>query len=104
MAYAIAPQFTVCLLPETDINHHLYAITVEYRGRGVWAVVRHKHCLSRNGTWDWESVPSERGADWLAEHRFDQDTALRLAEEAAPSVCVNGITAAEALRRAGADS
>jgi hypothetical protein len=43
--------------------------------------------------------PSEREGDWLDAHRFDQDTAIRLAQEQAPLVSVNGITAAEALRR-----
>lgn len=98
-AYAIATQYTVSLLPETDINHLTYAITVDYRGHGLWAVTRHRLCLGRGGDWDWEPIPSERDDEWIAEHRFDLDTALRLAKEAAPGVVVNGRSAAEALAR-----
>ncbi len=44
--------------------------------------------------------PSERDDDWLDAHRFDLDTALMLAKEAAPKVTVNGFTVADALRMA----
>jgi hypothetical protein len=101
-AYAIATRFAVNLLPETDINAHSYEITVDYRGNGLWAVVRHHQCMNAQGEWSWESIPSEREDEWVAEHRFDLDTALRLAKEAAPGVTVNGCTAAEALKRAAA--
>lgn len=43
-----------------------------------------------------------REDDWLAAHRFDLDTALKLAREAAPHVTVNGRTVADALTRAEA--
>ena len=97
--YAIATQYAVTLLPETDINSPFYEITVDYRGHGLWAITRHRECMNHDGGWDWEPIPSEREDDWLAAHRFDLDTALRLAKEAAPHVTVNGITAVEALRR-----
>jgi hypothetical protein len=42
--------------------------------------------------------PHGRSAAWLAAHRFDLDTALRLAQAAAPTVTVNGRTAADAYR------
>ena len=102
-AFAIATRFTVNLLPETAPDAHLFEITVEYRGHGRWAVLRHSQCLNHDGTWDWEMRPSEREDDWLDTHRFDLDTALRLAKEAAPSVSVNGLTAAAALARYTAD-
>lgn len=98
--YATPTQYTVTLVPETDINAPFYEITVDYRGHGQWAIVRHKQCMNGEGEWSWESIPSEREDEWLAEHRFDLDTALRLAKEAAPKVTVNGITAVEALRQA----
>lgn len=102
-AYAIATRFTVNLLPETDINSHVFEITAEYRGHGQWAVLRHGWCLDVNGQWDYELRPSEREDDWIAAHRFDLDTALRLAKEQAPLVTVNGLTAAAALRRLAAE-
>lgn len=95
-----ATRYTVNCLPENGIDSHVFEITVEYRGRGLWAVKRHSQCLAADGTWDWEMRPSEREDDWLAEHRFDLDTALKLAKEAAPKVTVNGFTVTDALRMA----
>ncbi len=102
-------RYEVCALPETNINHHLYAIAVEYRGADRWAVIQHQQCLGTDGiwddgTWDYELRPSERDDDWLDTHRFDLETALRLAEEAAPKVTVNGVTAAEVAARAAEGS
>ncbi len=95
-----ATQYDVCCLPEDNINHGVYAITVEYRGRNLWAVKRFGQCLSTDGEWDYESRPSEREDEWLAAHRFDLDAALRLAKEQTPKVTVNGFSAADALARA----
>lgn len=94
-----ATRYDVSVLPHEDINRLLFTITVEYRGPGVWAVCRHRQCLSADGVWSWESVPSERAVEWLAGHRFDLDTALKLAREAAPHLRVNGETALDAYRR-----
>ena len=94
-----ATRYEVSLLPEGDVNRLLYTINVEYRGGDRWAVVRHRQCMNALGEWSWESVPSEREDEWLAEHRFDLDAALRLAKEHAPKVTVNGRTAVDACRR-----
>ena len=91
--------YTVGLLPADDINAHLFQITVEWRSDGKWAVKWFDSCLGADGQWDYEMRPSAREDDWLDAHRFDLDTALRLAREAAPHVEVNGVTAAEARRR-----
>ena len=90
-----ATEFTLSALPEDDINASAYQIKVAYRGRGLWAVSRHRQCLGRSGAWDWESIPSERTDEWLAEHRFLLGEALRLAREELPKLRVNGMTAAE---------
>ncbi|MFG3046295.1 hypothetical protein ACGFZR_15365 [Streptomyces sp. NPDC048241] len=90
-------RYEVSVLPADDINRHVFTINVEYRGDGRWAVVRHQRCLNAAGEWSWESIPSEREDDWLAAHRFDETTALRLAREAAPHIVVNGHTAADAV-------
>lgn len=90
-------RYEVTAVPEGHADGHLWALTVEYRGRDRWAVVRHGQCLDANGAWDYESIPSERTDEWLATHRFDLDTALRLAREAAPLITVNGITVPDAL-------
>jgi hypothetical protein len=93
-------RYAVNCLPEDGIDSHVFEIAVEYRGRGLWAVKRHSQVLGADGTWDWEMRPSERDDNWLDNHRFDLDTALRLAKEQAPLVTVNGFTVADALRMA----
>ncbi|MEU3620630.1 hypothetical protein ABZ725_51600 [Streptomyces sp. NPDC006872] len=93
-------RYEVSLLPGEDINQHLYVIEVEYRGAGRWAVVHHNYCLGTDGDWDFGVKEYDRGDGWHAAHRFDLDTALALAKEHAPDVTVNGITAADAYRRA----
>lgn len=95
-----ATSYTVNCLPDDDINGYLYGITVEYAGNDRWAVRWMSRCLNAGRSWDWEPIPSEREDDWLDGHRFDLDTALKLAKEAAPHITVNGITVADALRRA----
>lgn len=89
--------YTVTCLPEEVEDAAVWALTVEYRGRGLWAVKRHSHCLSRSGEWDYEMQPSSREDEWLAEHRFPLGEALDLAKAAAPHVVVNGMTPADLL-------
>jgi hypothetical protein len=83
-------SYIVCAIPETVQDWDLFAITVERTAPGRWAVRRRHRCLGVDGLWDWEPVPSERELDWLADHRFDLDTALRLAKDAALKITVNG--------------
>jgi hypothetical protein len=85
-----------CFQPD-DHEGAVFNLSVEYRGRGLWAVVRLGYCLGADGQWSYESIPSEREDDWLAAHRFDLEQAIRLAKEAAPDVTVNGYTVADAL-------
>jgi hypothetical protein len=91
-------EYRVNCLPEDGIDSHVFAITVQYRGEGRWAVIRHSSCLGADGEWADGVKPYGRGDGWLNAHRFDVDTALRLAKEAAPHVTVNGFTVADALR------
>lgn len=96
-------QWEVSCLPNDSVNRGHFTITVEWRGPGSWAVKRWSSCLSSSGKWDHESIPSEREDEWLAEHRFDLDTALRLARENAPLIRVNGHTVADVLRAEAGD-
>lgn len=100
---AMATQFTVSLFAVDSIDRHLFDLTVEQRSPGRWAVCRMRDCLGADGRWDFEPSPSNREDDWLEAHRFDLDTALRLAHRAAPDVVVNGVTAREAADRAAAE-
>ena len=91
--------YRVSLLPEDDVNAKRFAIEVRYRGEGRWAVVQGDDWafLGADGRWTDAVKLHGRGDDWLAAHRFDLETALRLAREAAPLVTVNGFTAKQAL-------
>jgi hypothetical protein len=77
-----------------------WSLTVQWRGFGKWAVTNGGHtCLGSDGGWDWEPIPSSREDDWLATHRFDLETALKLAAEHAPKVTINGYTALDILAK-----
>ena len=78
--------YEVTLLPKDYRDGYLWTITVEYRGRDLWAVKRNGECLGKDGTWEWESSPGNREDDWKATHRFPLDEALDLAKEWAPKV------------------
>lgn len=90
--------YNVSLLPEDHTDAHVFALEVEYRGRGQWAVTWMRDCLSADGEWDFEPNPSSRDDGWLGRHRFDLETALELARQYAPQVTVNGIRAADVAR------
>jgi len=93
-----AVEYTVNCLPEDNINSLLYEIRVQYRGNGRYAVIRGGDmCLGSDGTWDYGVKAYDRDDDWLNAHRFDLDTAIRLAKEQAPLVTVNGRTVTDAL-------
>jgi hypothetical protein len=110
-----AVRYWVSCIPEdlTDFGD-VFTVVVEYCGQGLWSVtnrgIRH---LGADGTWsqgyrgpfsDREPVTPEehhelerRYEQWLSLHRFDKETALRLARAAAPKLTVRNLTAAEAL-------
>lgn len=103
--YEMVTAVTVSLLPEDHIDRSIFEITVEYRGGGRWAVLHGQHfCLGTDGDWDYEMRPSERAHEWLATHRFDYDTALALARQAAPDVTCNGRRVADVAARGEAES
>lgn len=91
-------RYTVNATPEgRDQYNHLWEISVESSaqrdGSMLWAVRWMGRCLNRRGGWDLEPIPSSRTEAWLRAHRFDLETALRLAWAAAPDVEVNGVKA-----------
>lgn len=92
-----AVEYTANCLPEDDLDSHVFEIRVQYRGNGRYAVIRMGSCLGVDGTWDQGVKEYDRGDAWLDDHRFDLDTALRLAKEQARLVTVNGHTVADAL-------
>ncbi|TYB69669.1 hypothetical protein FXF51_05775 [Nonomuraea sp. PA05] len=97
-------RYEFCCLPEGHIDAPHFTISVEYRGRGLWAVLDGPFALDADGRKDYEPRPSSREDDWLATHRFDLDTAKRIAVKAAKVQTVNGHTVADVLQKGAADA
>ena len=89
--------YTVCAVPKTNLQWYAWSITVESRGDDRWAVCHHGMTMTKTGRWRYERSNSSRTEGYLKFHRHDLDTALRLAQEYAPKVTVNGLTPADAL-------
>lgn len=84
--------FDVSCFPLDHEDRRNFNVTVEYRGRGMWAVKHHMMCLGADGEWDYESSPGNREDEWIASHRFTMQEAIRRAREIAPKLTVNGWT------------
>lgn len=92
-------EVTYSCLPDDHIDRDIWHVKVQSRGRGMFAVVTRSLCLSKAGTWDYEPLPSSRTDAWRKRYRFTFDEACRLAEEWAPKLTVNGLTALDVLAR-----
>ena len=113
-----ATRYVVSCLPEGHDDRHTFTVQVEYRGDGLWSVCCRSQHFATDGTrshgFAWSEGPDEPAteaemdrfdkeqAEWLAAHRFDHDTALRLARELAPTLTYRGRTAADVLTDAPA--
>lgn len=92
--------YVISCLPEGHIDRWTFTVQVRYEGGGLFAVRHGIRHYSADGTWDYEP---DHGEDddaeraWLADHRFDHDTALRLATQVAPTLSYRGHTVAAAL-------
>lgn len=112
-----ATHYVVSCLPEGHDDRHTYSVQLSYRSSGQWAVELRGRVLGTDGAWSWgfswepdliEPVTEEemddydkRQAAWLAEHRFDFDTALGLAKEAASKLTYRGRSVADVLAADG---
>jgi hypothetical protein len=90
--------------PGSAMDAGMWLVTVDDRGLGKWAVIYGSaggrgRVLSTRGEWDFEPIPSSRTDEWLDAHRFDLDTALKHAEQQAPFIKWNGMTAMDVLAR-----
>ncbi|WP_314191969.1 hypothetical protein [uncultured Arthrobacter sp.] len=85
--------------PLVDKGH--FEVTLEWRGQDPetqldrWAVMHMGHCLSAEGTWEFELQPSSRDEEFIRRFRFSFEDALELATSAVDSVKVNGRTLAQ---------
>jgi hypothetical protein len=92
MAYEVS-----AILEPLHPEQRLWAINVEYRAPGQYCVRQHSQCLTRDGEWVFECIPSERADEFKAATRFPLQEALRLASAHAPDVVVNGITVQQSI-------
>jgi hypothetical protein len=74
---------------DTADLHNPVAITVDWRGGDRWAVLRGPGWspqlvwCEQNHEWEYEPLPSSRGADFLVRCRYSLDDAMRIAERLA---------------------
>jgi hypothetical protein len=92
--------YVVSCLPEGHDDRFTYTVRVQYRGDGRYAVRFGLRFYSTDGTWEYEPDFDEDSAAealWLKAHRFDHDTALRLARELASTLTYRGLSVADVL-------
>jgi hypothetical protein len=95
-----ATGYVVSCLPEGHDERWTFTVQVPHRGDGLFAVKHSLRYYGSDGTWSYEPDFAEDDAAetaWLDEHRFDHDTALRLARQLAPTLTYRGRTVADAL-------
>lgn len=106
-------RFVASVLPEGHDDRWTYALQVEYRGEGQWSVRCRGQYLAADGTrshgFCWSGGADEPAtsaemdlfdkeqAEWLAVYRFDEVTALRIAEEQAKTLTYRGRSVADVL-------
>jgi hypothetical protein len=84
--------YTVCGLPESDVNAQVWRITIEWRGPlDSWAICHIGRCLSSRGRWDHEPLPSSRTEAFIRSHRFTLAEAKQKAIQAYPKLEINGL-------------
>ena len=96
--------YLVSCLPEGHDDRWTFTIQVKHTGNGQFAVRHGIRDYGTDGTWDYEPSWPEHGIDedeaWLASHRFDHDTALRIAREQAPLLTYRGRSVSDVLAAA----
>ncbi len=65
------PHLNGFLVEATDTwvksRHH---VSISKRGETAWAIVDGQYCLSKEGEWEYESLPSNRQEEFIARTRF----------------------------------
>ncbi|MGW6741707.1 hypothetical protein ACWGDX_13430 [Streptomyces sp. NPDC055025] len=92
--------YVVTCLPEGHDDRWTFTIQVRYSGHDQWAIKHGIRHYGTDGTWSYEpdfDEDDKAEAKWLAAHRFDHDTALKLARELAPTLTYRGVSVADAL-------
>lgn len=103
-------RYVVSCLPEDHEDRFLFTVQVRYRRDGLFSVEQRMRHYGLDGTWEYEPDFDEDGSEaearaeeaWLVAHRFDLDTALRLAKELAPTLTYRGRSVADVLAESSA--
>jgi len=92
VGYVVLPS---CWGQMGNSDRWMWALNIECRDwdSGMWAVTWLSACLSIDGTWDEEPIPSGRTKKWLKTHRFPLADAISLAVRTVDSHVVSGCTA-----------
>ena len=114
-----AVRYEVSCLPETHPDADMFTLIVEYRGEGRWAVTQRGASFAADGNRSWGSewpgdkepatdeeiaAANQAHDNWLARHRFDEQTARALAGRLAPTLQYRGYTVADALAQEESDA
>jgi hypothetical protein len=102
--YDMVTEYEFSCFPPGHPERRHFTVYVRYRGtvkgRHTYAVMRwDREAYGTDGEFDWEPSTSNREDGWLETHRFDLTTALRLAQEIAPRLKINGHTVADVMQR-----
>ncbi|NUP15461.1 MAG: hypothetical protein HOZ81_05025 [Streptomyces sp.] len=93
--------YLVSCLPEGHDDRWTFTVQVRHTGGGLFAVLHGIRHYAADGTWSYEPGFDDEDdtaeLEWVAAHRFDHDTALRLAKEVAPTLTYRGRSVADAL-------
>lgn len=101
----LVTEWRVSALPLDHQAGRYLAVWVQWRGgdRYCVSIAQDQHpnkVWSRSeNDWVWESIPSERSDEFIADTRFSLSEALDIARRIAPNVQVNGLNAADILAR-----
>jgi hypothetical protein len=98
-----ATGYVISCLPEGHDDRWTFTVQVRYQGDGLFAVKHGIRFYGADGTWTYEpdfDEGDDAEAEWMKDHRFDHDTALKLARELAPTLTYRGRTVADALASA----
>lgn len=87
-------RYEVSCIPRDDVNARSFTVYVKQTSDGLWIATDNHRCLNAAGEW-----VVDRSGLYV---RHDKETALRLAEAAAPEMTAYGLTVADALARAEA--
>lgn len=93
--------YDITCLPDDHPERRNFTLQVVCRNivEGLWAVVdRTGYCLSEDGSWDYESLPSNRQDEWKKTHRFSRTKAIELATDAARKITIGPFTVEDMLQ------